>query len=462
MTIRSLLLTLSKKQRPSQRGSFDRSGGVVATNAYSADTKLVRQVAAFSALALLVTSFSPQAFLITDEEYLGFQTEEDRRYNSQVQMSPDGFLTKDASTSVNTNKKATFEEHEVQNGESIQDIAQDYGINVQTIVWENSIVNVDEVLPGDVLVIPPADGLSYIVKRGDTVPAIAQKYSVSNQTIDRANNIKNGQIYVNQKIFIPGAEKINQIIAVTDADSNPLVEPVPQEQPAEETQPVAETPPQNVVASLNTDTPAVETLPNLPADSRVQPKAEQDPTPEVDLPQRGELDSIAQVVIEDGPEVEYKPAISQEPDPATQVVLAPAQIGSAEDYSAAPDTVGDWGKVTDGIITNGYKAGHYALDIADRSKPPIWASRDGVVITAKYGWNGGYGNYIIIDHGDGFQTLYAHNEELYVEEGDSVTKGQVISKMGNTGRVYGATGIHVHYECVSDGVKINPHKCMAQ
>ncbi len=383
-------------------------------------------------------------------------------------MSPDGFLTKNSSTSVNTTEKATFQEHVVQDGESIQDIANDYGINVQTIVWENNIVNVDEVLPGDSLTIPPADGLSYTVKWGDTVPSIAQRYSVSNQDIDKANNIQDGRIFVNQKIFIPGAEKINQIIASTDAQDNPLVEPIQQnlEPPADNPKPVQSEPTNNVVATLNTDTDLAQTLPNLPSDSKVQPKTEQDPTPQVDLPQRGELDSTDQVVIEPAPEVEYKPAVQ---DVSVQVITAPADIaatttatGSADDFTIAPSTAGIWGKVTEGQITNGYKAGHYALDIADRSKPPIWAARDGVVITAEYGWNGGYGNYIIIDHGDGFQTLYAHNEELYVAEGDTVTKGQVISKMGNTGRVYGATGIHVHYECVSDGVKINPHKCMSQ
>lgn len=457
---KSLFYTLTKKNtRSSHRGSIAQSSA--SSSIYSADKKLVRQVAAFSAIALIVTSFSPQAFLITDDDYVGFQTDEDRQYNSQVQMSPDGFLTKDASTSVNTTEKATFKEHEVQNGESIQDIAEDYGINVQTIVWENNIVNVDEVLPGDTLTIPPADGLSYTVDWGDTVPAIAQRYSVSNETIDKANNIQNGKIYVNQKIFIPGAEKINQIIASTNSDQNPLIAPVEQTVETSNVEPQSEEP-QNVVATLNTDSTIVETLPNLPSDSKVQPKADQDPTPNIDLPQRGELDSVAQVVIDPGPEVEYKPAVAKEPDPSVAVILAPASIGSAEDFNTAPSTVGDWGKVTEGQITNGYKAGHYALDIADRSKPPIWAARDGVVITAKGGWNGGYGNYIIIDHGDGFQTLYAHNEELYVSEGESVTKGQVISKMGATGRVYGVTGIHVHYECVSDGVKINPHKCMSQ
>jgi murein DD-endopeptidase MepM/ murein hydrolase activator NlpD len=449
---------LKSNKKVQRRGSVVSSTGH--SGIYSADKKFLKRISTFSAIALLVTSFSPQAFLITDDDLVGFQTEEDRRYNSQVQMSPDGFLTKNSSTSVNTEEKAEFTEHEVQDGESIQDIANDYGINVQTIVWENNIVNVDEVLPGDTLTIPPADGLSYRVKWGDTVPTIAQRYGVSNQVIDKANNVQNGRIYVNQKIFIPGAEKINQIIAATDADQNPLIEPVqePLDPPTDNPAPIAQDPQNTVVASLNTDTP-VEAIPNLPSNSKVQPKLDQDPTPDIDLPQRGELDSTNQIVVEPDPEVEYKPAVQEV---SAQVINSPAVIGSADDFNIAPATVGDWGKVTEGQITNGYKAGHYALDIADRSKPPIWAARGGVIITAEYGWNGGYGNYIIIDHGDGFQTLYAHNEELYVAEGDTVTKGQVISKMGNTGRVYGATGIHVHYECVSDGVKINPHKCMSQ
>ena len=415
-------------------------------------------------LTVFVSSFTPQVYSEDGySPYAGFQSEEDRNYNNQVQMSPDGFLTKNAASTTEATKKLEFTEHEVLDGESIQDIAQDYGVTVQTIVWENNIVNVDEVLPGDTLSIPPADGLSYIVKRGDTVPEIANKYGVTNSTIDKANNIRDGRIYVNQKIFIPGAEKINQIIATTDAEDNPLVntapsndqtDPAPQEQPDQE--------PQNVVASLNTDTDLVEDIPNLPTDSKLQPKDEADPTPTAELPQRGVLDSVDSVIVDPGPEVVYKPATTEEPSQTVQVITAPASIGSAAVFSEAPASTGDWGKVTNGQITNGYKSGHYALDIADRSKPPIWATRDGVVITAEYGWNGGYGNYIIIDHGDGFQTLYAHNEELYVAEGDNVTKGQVISKMGNTGRVYGATGIHVHYECVSDGVKINPHRCMAQ
>ncbi len=108
---------------------------------------------------------------------------------------------------------------------------------------------------------------------------------------------------------------------------------------------------------------------------------------------------------------------------------------------------------TQGSLTQGYYSGHYAYDIADRSQPAIVAVSDGTVVTAAYGWNGGYGNYVVIDHGNGYKTLYAHNEELYVSEGDYVTMGQAIGKMGNTGRVYGATGIHLHFEISYNGYK---------
>lgn len=111
---------------------------------------------------------------------------------------------------------------------------------------------------------------------------------------------------------------------------------------------------------------------------------------------------------------------------------------------------------TSGMISQYYRAGHYAIDISNREKPMVVASKAGTVTTAANGWNGGYGNYVIIDHGDGMQTLYAHCDYLTVEVGDTVDAGDVIGRMGNTGRVYGATGIHVHYEVRVNGTKQNP------
>lgn len=112
---------------------------------------------------------------------------------------------------------------------------------------------------------------------------------------------------------------------------------------------------------------------------------------------------------------------------------------------------------TRGKITQGYYSWHRAVDIADRSKPPIWAASSGTVIKASEGtWGGGYGNHVIIDHGNGVQTLYAHLDYLTVSNGQQVGQGEVIGRMGNTGRVYGATGIHLHFEVRDNGVKAYP------
>lgn len=122
-----------------------------------------------------------------------------------------------------------------------------------------------------------------------------------------------------------------------------------------------------------------------------------------------------------------------------------------------PASAEGWIRPTQGNITQGYHSGHYAYDIADRSKPPVLAAASGTVIKASSGtWGGGYGNHIVIDHGNGYTTLYAHNDVLYVNEGDYVGQGQVIAQMGNTGRVYGATGIHLHFEITYNGVKQSP------
>ena len=109
-----------------------------------------------------------------------------------------------------------------------------------------------------------------------------------------------------------------------------------------------------------------------------------------------------------------------------------------------------------GAITQYYHRWHFGLDVANRAKGPIYSVANGVVIKAQGGWNGGYGNMVIIDHGNGMKTLYAHNEKLYVKVGDTVTQGETIAWMGNTGRVRGVTGIHLHFEVIKDGVKKNP------
>jgi beta-lactamase regulating signal transducer with metallopeptidase domain len=98
---------------------------------------------------------------------------------------------------------------------------------------------------------------------------------------------------------------------------------------------------------------------------------------------------------------------------------------------------------------------HYGTDIAARSGTPIQAVGEGVVSHAAMGLNGnaGWGNTIVLDHGDGWQTVYAHMEGFDVELGDIVSAGDQIGRIGTTGR---STGPHVHVELRHNGERVNP------
>ena len=94
---------------------------------------------------------------------------------------------------------------------------------------------------------------------------------------------------------------------------------------------------------------------------------------------------------------------------------------------------------------------HKGLDIATSSGTPIGAAAGGTVTFS--GWSGGYGNFIIIDHGNGIQTAYAHCSALYVSAGQYVNQGQSIAAVGSTGN---STGPHLHLEIRINGVCQNP------
>jgi murein DD-endopeptidase MepM/ murein hydrolase activator NlpD len=95
---------------------------------------------------------------------------------------------------------------------------------------------------------------------------------------------------------------------------------------------------------------------------------------------------------------------------------------------------------------------HNALDIANNAAPGIAAAGEGVVTLVEY-LRYGYGQHIVLNNGDGLSTLYAHLSEIYVKVGDRVARGQIIGKMGSTGR---SSGIHLHFEVRKNGVIVNP------
>lgn len=94
---------------------------------------------------------------------------------------------------------------------------------------------------------------------------------------------------------------------------------------------------------------------------------------------------------------------------------------------------------------------HSGVDLAAPGGTNILAAENGKVISA--GWNGGYGNCLVVDHGGGISTLYAHASRLLVSKGAYVTKGQVIAKVGTTGN---STGNHLHFEVLINGKTTDP------
>ena len=101
-------------------------------------------------------------------------------------------------------------------------------------------------------------------------------------------------------------------------------------------------------------------------------------------------------------------------------------------------------------ITGQYKL-HTGVDINVGYGTPVYAADGGTVILA--GWNGGYGNCIVINHGNGLTTLYGHLSSINVSVGQSVGRGQTIGLVGSTGN---STGPHLHWEVAVNGQRVNP------
>lgn len=139
-----------------------------------------------------------------------------------------------------------------------------------------------------------------------------------------------------------------------------------------------------------------------------------------------------EIIIPDG-EISYPSSSS-----SGNSLSTPASLVDASGYYMRP--------IRGGVRTQGlHGACHCAVDLSTGVVgTPVFAAASGRVIVAKLGgWNGGYGNYIVISHPNGTQTLYAHLYSIGVSVGDIVSKGDQIAKMGNTGN---STGPHLHFE----------------
>ena len=241
---------------------------------------------------------------------------------------------------------------------------------------------------------PRFEIIDYEVASGDTLGSIAEKFGVSIDTIKWANSLKTEKLIPGQSLRIPPVTGI--VYKVTAGDN---------------------------IYSL-------------------AKKYKSDPQKIVNFPANdfADLDTFAlnigQILfIPDGVMPEAKPVYRSAPVP--QFI---AGAGGRFQWPAQ------------GQISQYPVSYHMAVDIANRSAPPIAAGDGGTVAFAgcvRYG----YGCHVIINHGDGYQTLYAHLSSISASVGQSVGRGQVLGKMGCTGR---CTGTHLHFEVRKNGVIVNP------
>jgi len=243
--------------------------------------------------------------------------------------------------------------------------------------------------------------IEILTESGDTIWTIAQKYGISVETIVQNNNIKN-----------PSRLKTGQKLVILPVDG--LLHKVKEKE-------------------------------NISSIAKKYKIEKEKIITQNDLEKEKNL-KIGQKIIIPG---YIKKSIKKIPT-KRRIYTASANISSGKDYG------GRLFFPCQGRYTQFYHYGHYAVDIAKNGGSPIWSAEGGKVTKAQGGWNGGYGNIVIIDHGNGIKTLYAHLKEIYVNVGQHVARGQAIGYMGNTGRVYGRTGIHLHFEVIVKGVKKNP------
>jgi len=246
--------------------------------------------------------------------------------------------------------------HRVQEGETLSSIAERYGLQVDTILWENSLTEKSTLKPGQELRILPVDGVRHKVARGETIYSIGKKYGLDDESqvqvivdypFNEFLNEETFELAIGQQLMIPGG-----------------VAPRAVASPTRTTRTVAFTPDAGTVTATG---------------SFVWPAA--------------------------------------------------------------------------GRITQGYFFYHKAIDIANRAAGPILAADSGVVTVAGWIDNSGYGNRVMIDHGNGYVTLYAHLSSIQVRPGQRVNRGDVLGQMGSTGR---STGTHLHFEVRQGGVLLNP------
>jgi len=257
--------------------------------------------------------------------------------------------------------------------------------------YESSLSTVISAKPRDRII-------DYVVQSGDTLSTIAQKFDISTETIKWANNLQADVIKPGQTLKIP---PITGVVHKVVSGENIYT----------------------IAKKYQTD---AQKIVNFPFNDFA------------------DLDTFS---LTPG-QILYVPDGIIEPE---RPVQRPAEKFVAQIQAGVKGT-SNFIWPTSGVISQYPIWYHMALDIANPSAPAVLASDTGTVTYAGC-VNWGYGCHIIVDHGNGYETLYAHLSSILVSPGQGVSQGAQIGVMGSTGR---STGTHLHFEIRSGGVLLNP------
>lgn len=230
----------------------------------------------------------------------------------------------------------------------------------------------------------------YVVRKGDTLSSIAQMFNVTTNTIVWSNDITGNRVSPGDRLVILPISGVRHTVKKGDTL-------------------------QSIAKKYKGDLEEIAQFNDLTANAKLAV---------------GDM-----VIIPDGEMLSGH---------STTKAVTSTSVKKVQQYLTAPKYDGYYIRpILSGVKSQGIH-GHNGVDLVSGFGSSILAAADGEVIVSKSsGYNGGYGSYIVIKHGNGTQTLYAHLSGVQVSVGDSVLQGQVIGNMGSTGK---STGTHLHFE----------------
>ena len=266
---------------------------------------------------------------------------------------------------------------------------------------EQSVIVDQNVFHTDISQKPRDTIITYTVERGDTISTIADKFGIDTNTIKWENNLSGDDLSIGDQLRILPVKGVSYKVASGDSIYS-------------------------IAKKFNTDAQKIADF----------------PFNNFSNPETFSLVEGQMLIVPDGIKPSEQPYVKPEPDYV-------AQSPSQQDFSG-----GGFHWPLQGEITQGFSWYHPGIDIAGAVGTPIYAAMGGVVAEASCGWNWGYGCHVLINHPNGFSTMYAHMVTTpAVSVGEIVTAGQLIGNRGNTGR---STGPHTHFEIRSPHGNVNP------